>query len=82
MRRLLGQDRPDEAAVMQQAERIGALEIELHKQRLRTMLRIRALLTPEQRRELVTIHGERHRGRQRRPAQTPPQPAPPTPPNG
>ena len=65
MRRLLEQDTPDEAAVMQQAERIGTLETELQKHRLRTMLRIRALLTPEQRQELVKIHEER-RSRQRR----------------
>jgi Spy/CpxP family protein refolding chaperone len=64
MRRLLGQASPDEASVMQQAERLGTLETEMKKQRLRTMLRIRALLTPEQRQELVKIHEER-RGRQR-----------------
>jgi Spy/CpxP family protein refolding chaperone len=50
---------------MQQAEKIGALETDLQKQRLHTMLRIRALLTPEQRDELVKIHEER-RGRHRR----------------
>jgi Spy/CpxP family protein refolding chaperone len=65
MRKLLVQDTPDETAVMQQAERIGSLETELQKHRLRTMLRIRALLTPEQRQELVKIHQERG-GRQRR----------------
>jgi Spy/CpxP family protein refolding chaperone len=65
MRRLLNQDSPDEAAVMRQAERIGSLETEMQKQRLRTMLRIRALLTPEQRQELVKIREERG-GRQRR----------------
>jgi Spy/CpxP family protein refolding chaperone len=59
MRALLGQDAPDEAAVLAQAERIGAAETALQKQRLRTMLEIRALLTPEQRAELVKIHEER-----------------------
>lgn len=58
MRRLLGQDAPDVAAVMGQAERIGALEIELQQHRLRTMLQVRALLTREQRQELVRIHEE------------------------
>ncbi len=43
---------------MRQAERIGAAKTELKKERLRTMLSIRALLTPEQRRELVRIHEE------------------------
>jgi Spy/CpxP family protein refolding chaperone len=61
MRRLLGEESPDEAAIMRQAERIGGLETEVQKQRLRTMLKIRALLTAEQRRELVKIHEERRR---------------------
>jgi len=56
LRELLSADRPDEEAVMRQAERIGAVKTELKKQRLRTMLAIRALLTPAQRRELVRIH--------------------------
>ena len=58
MRGLLSQDAPDEAAVLGKAEEIGRAETELQKQRLRTMLAIRALLTPEQRRELVRIHEE------------------------
>jgi hypothetical protein len=41
---------------------------ELQKQRLRTMLEIRALLTPEQRRELVKIHEEMRAERGDRPA--------------
>lgn len=59
MRELLGADAPDEAAVLAQADRIGAAETALQKQRLRTMLEIRAILTPEQRAELVKIHAER-----------------------
>jgi Spy/CpxP family protein refolding chaperone len=59
MRKLLGQDSPSEAAVLAQADKIGALDTALRKQRLHTMLEIRALLTPEQRQELVKIHGER-----------------------
>lgn len=58
LRELLSADSPDEEAVMRQAERIGAVKTELKKQRLRTMLAIRSLLTPEQRRELVRIHEE------------------------
>ncbi|MGH0028447.1 MAG: Spy/CpxP family protein refolding chaperone [Myxococcota bacterium] len=61
LRRLLSEDAPDEDAVMAQAERIGAAEVALQKSRLRTMLRIRALLTPEQRAELVRIHEARGR---------------------
>jgi Spy/CpxP family protein refolding chaperone len=58
MRALLSQDEPDEAAVMKQAETIGELETELQKHRLRSVLQIRALLTPEQREELVRIRQE------------------------
>lgn len=58
MRGLLEQDVPAEEAVMRQAERIGEAETDLRKHRLRMMLRIRALLTPEQRRELIRIHQE------------------------
>ncbi len=61
MRELLGAQTPDEARVMEQAERIGEAEVALQKHRLRATLRIRALLTPEQRAELVEIHGERKR---------------------
>jgi Spy/CpxP family protein refolding chaperone len=63
MRELLSQEEPDESAVMAQAEAVGELELEERKNRLRATLRIRALLTPEQRRELVQIRGE---GRGRR----------------
>jgi Spy/CpxP family protein refolding chaperone len=59
MRRLLRGASPDEKAVMSQADRIGAVRTERHKHRLRTMLRIRALLTPAQREELVRIYKER-----------------------
>jgi Spy/CpxP family protein refolding chaperone len=59
LRALLDQDAPDEETVMRQVEAIGAAETELHKQRLRTMLTVRALLTPEQRQGLVRIFEER-----------------------
>jgi len=63
MRELLSADEPDEEAVMAQVDAIGALEVESHKSRLRAMLAIRALLTPEQRSELVQIREERRRER-------------------
>jgi Spy/CpxP family protein refolding chaperone len=53
MRALLEQENPDEAAVMTQADSIGALETEARKQRLRTMLQVHALLTAEQRAKLL-----------------------------
>jgi Spy/CpxP family protein refolding chaperone len=55
MRALLSQEMPSEAAVMQQADAIGALELAARKQRLQVMLQIRALLTPAQRQELVRL---------------------------
>jgi Spy/CpxP family protein refolding chaperone len=55
MRVLLSQEVPNEAEVMQQADAIGALELAVRKQRLQVMLRIRALLTPAQRQELIRL---------------------------
>ena len=55
MRALLSQEVPNKAAVMQQADAIGALELTARKQRLQVMLRIRALLTPAQRQELSRL---------------------------
>jgi len=61
MHELLSQKTPDEAAVMQQAEAIGQAETELDKHRLETLIRIRALLTEEQRAELIGIREETRR---------------------
>jgi len=58
MHALLTSDAPELDAVLAKADEIGSAETALHKERLRTMLAIRALLTPEQRRELVRIHEE------------------------
>jgi Spy/CpxP family protein refolding chaperone len=55
MHALLEQENPDEAAVMAQADAIGALKIEAQKHRLRTMLKVRAFLTPEQRAKLLEM---------------------------
>jgi len=66
MRQQLGEDAPDRDAVMALADRIGAAETALDKHRLATLLEIRALLTPVQRRELVRIFDERRRARHER----------------
>ena len=66
MRTLLSQEVPNAAAVMQQADAIGALELASRKQRLQAMLRIRALLTPAQRQELMHLQETWHT--RRRPA--------------
>jgi len=62
LRDLLSQDSPDEATVMKQAELLGAIETEMHKHRLQTLLRIHTLLTPEQREEMMAIRRERRGG--------------------
>jgi len=66
MRTLLSQEVPNATAVMQQADAIGALELASRKQRLQAMLRIRALLTPAQRQELMHLQETGHT--RRRPA--------------
>lgn len=61
MRELMNEShQPDAATVMAQAEAIGAVEIAIHKNRLAAILQIRALLTPEQRAELMRIRDEKH----------------------
>ncbi|MCG8436030.1 MAG: Spy/CpxP family protein refolding chaperone, partial [Gammaproteobacteria bacterium] len=52
MHQMLAQDTPDEAAVMQHVDKMGALDIEARKIMLRTLLAVRAELTPAQRAEL------------------------------
>jgi Spy/CpxP family protein refolding chaperone len=60
MRAQLSREVPDEAAVMQQADAIGALELAARKQRLQVMLQIRALLTPAQRQGLIRLQETWH----------------------
>ncbi|MGD2062674.1 MAG: Spy/CpxP family protein refolding chaperone [Nitrospirota bacterium] len=66
MRDLLDEESPDEAAVMAQADVVGDAMTALKKHHLATMLKIRALLTPEQRAALAEIRREmgprRHHG--------------------
>jgi Spy/CpxP family protein refolding chaperone len=60
LRDLLSAETPDEAAVMRQADRIGALETDALKHRLRTLLAVRPLLTDEQFARLRELrHGRR-----------------------
>ena len=55
MRQFLSVETPDKAAVMKQVEIMGAIMTDLRKHRMATILDIRALLTPEQRQELIKI---------------------------
>jgi Spy/CpxP family protein refolding chaperone len=66
LRGLLEAESPDREAVMAVADRIGATETALDKHRLATLLEVRAMLTPEQREELVSIFEERRRERHER----------------
>jgi Spy/CpxP family protein refolding chaperone len=58
MRTLLDQDVPDETAVMLQADKIGHLVVDQRKNQLRAMIKMRSMLTPEQRAELAKIRAE------------------------
>jgi Spy/CpxP family protein refolding chaperone len=62
MHDLLSEDEPDREAVMARIDAMGAVETQLHKHRVGTMLAIRAKLTPEQRQALTQL---RHEGRER-----------------
>lgn len=66
MHKLLDTRAPDEAAVMNQAEVLGDIDTEQHKLRLRTMIRVRALLTPAQLAELSKLRDERRKERKGR----------------
>lgn len=55
---LLSEEEPNEKKVMKQADIMGELETERHKHRLSSMIKIRALLTPEQRAELSGLREE------------------------
>lgn len=52
--------RPDESAVLALADAIAAAELEVHRNRLRAILAIRELLSPEQRREMLRMRDEEH----------------------
>ncbi len=59
MRSLLDAEEPNEAAILEQADAIGKLQTSLDKDRLVTLPRIRARLSPEQRGELTRALEER-----------------------
>lgn len=63
---LLEHEPPDESAILAQVERVGGLKTERHKAMMRTLLRIRAVLTPEQRRKLIEMRRFHHPRRKHR----------------
>ena len=82
MHTLLDQDAPDQAAVLAQADKIGQISTEAHKEMLKTLLAVRAELTPDQRAKLkaeMTKHGYGH-GRHRHGGEEGASGAPPEPP--
>ncbi len=58
---LLEADPVDEAAVLAQADAVGALEQEAHMLRLRTLLKVQAVLSPEDRAAVLEAGKRRHR---------------------
>ncbi len=75
MRRLLEAAAPEEAAVLEHVERIGSLQTALRKEQLKTMLRVRALLSPEQRATLLErLNQKRRHGRHGRHGRPRPEP--------
>jgi Spy/CpxP family protein refolding chaperone len=59
LRDLLNQDQPDREVVMAKVDELAAVRTQLSKLRLTTLLEVRALLTPEQRAEMMAIHDEK-----------------------
>jgi hypothetical protein len=59
MHELMREEKPDVDAVLAQVDTIGALQTSAKKARLRTLLAVRALLTPEQWAQLLPAPGER-----------------------
>jgi Spy/CpxP family protein refolding chaperone len=60
LRGMLDQESPDEQAILRQADKIGGLKTQQQKAMLRTLLKVRAELTPEQRQQLTKL--QRHAG--------------------
>ncbi len=62
MRDLLEADEPSEERILAKADEIGRLQTDLEKDRLLTLLRIRAELTPDQRRAMTSALRPPHGG--------------------
>ncbi len=66
LRSMMDADTPDEQAIMAQIDTITAISGDLHRLRVKTMLDIRATLTPDQREKMKALHEarrERHKNR-------------------
>lgn len=78
LRRMLEADDPDETKIGEQIEKVSALEGTAHKTHLLTFVRVRKLLTKEQRAKLDAMHEDQRRGEGE--LRDPFAPAPPQPP--
>lgn len=68
LRDLLNEALPEEAALMKQADAVSSLALDMQKHQLQTSLRVRKLLTPEQRTELMELRKNvKQQQRRRRP---------------
>jgi Spy/CpxP family protein refolding chaperone len=72
LRTLLAQDLPDEKAVMAQADNITRLVGEQRKNQLRSAIKVRTMLTPQQRAELDKLRKEQPPPRRVGPGAPPP----------
>jgi len=59
LQQLMSADKPNEAAIFSKLEKISALELKLKKNRIGLMLKIRAILTPEQWEQLQEFQAAR-----------------------
>jgi Spy/CpxP family protein refolding chaperone len=67
LRDLLDEALPEEAALMKQATAMSSLGLDMQKHQLETSLRVRKLLTPEQRTKLMELRKDVRQPRRRRP---------------
>jgi len=66
LRDLLNEELPEEAALMKQVKVVSDLGVEIQKQQMETTLRVRKLLTAEQRKELMELRKNVRQPRRRR----------------
>ena len=66
LRDLLNEELPEEAALMKQVKVVSDLGIEIQKHQMATTLRLRKLLTAEQRKELMELRKNVRQPRRRR----------------
>jgi Spy/CpxP family protein refolding chaperone len=67
LRDLLNEELPEEAALLKQLGVVNRLSADLQKEQLQTTLRLRELLTPEQRKQLMELRKNVRQQRRRRP---------------